>query len=66
MEIAVLVALAAVAVVVYFLPCLVAGWRNHPQAGPTLVVNLFLGWTGIGWVVALAWSLSSISRRPAA
>jgi hypothetical protein len=63
MELVVLLALAAVAVALYFRPCLIAGWRDHPQSGPILVVNFFLGWTGIGWVVALAWSLSSISRR---
>jgi hypothetical protein len=63
MELVVLLALAAVAVALYFLPCLFAGWRDHPQSGPILLVNSFIGWTGIGWVVALSWSLSSINRR---
>lgn len=42
----------------YFLPVIVAGSRNHHNTGPIFVVTLFLGWTLIGWVVALAWSFT--------
>lgn len=41
----------------YFLPTLVAYGRNHPSAGAVMVINVFLGWTFIGWILALAWSL---------
>lgn len=36
----------------YFLPTIVAWNRRKPNA--TIIINLFLGWTLIGWVVALA------------
>jgi len=36
---------------------MIARRRNHPQKNPILIVNIFLGWTLIGWVAALAWSL---------
>ncbi|AAR89706.1 hypothetical protein PBI_U2_67 [Mycobacterium phage U2] len=39
---------------VYLLPTLVATVRKSHLQGPVTVVNLFLGWTFIGWVVALA------------
>ncbi|GAA2242787.1 hypothetical protein GCM10010430_25480 [Kitasatospora cystarginea] len=53
-----------VGVVVYFVPTLVAFLRGTLNKGSVLVVNLFLGWTFLGWVVALAMSFSgSRSQR---
>lgn len=51
-----------VVIMLYMLPAITASSRGHRQAAPIFVVNLFLGWTLIGWVVALAWSLSSDIR----
>jgi hypothetical protein len=42
----------------YFLPSIVAGGRNHASSGGILVINLFLGWTVLGWIGALAWAAS--------
>lgn len=42
----------------YFAPIMVALFRKHPNIAPILVVNVFLGWTLVGWVVALAWALT--------
>ena len=39
-----------------FLPTLVARSRNHPNVLPIFLVNLFFGWTFVGWLVALVWS----------
>ncbi|MEB3264704.1 MAG: superinfection immunity protein [Synechococcus sp.] len=41
-------------IVIYLVPSIVAITRNTPNRGSTMVVNLFLGWTVIGWIVALA------------
>lgn len=49
-----------VLIALYFLPFLAAAFRRHPSAIAILSVNLLLGWTLIGWVVALGWSLSAI------
>jgi len=49
--------LFGLAIYLYFLPFMIARRRNHPQKNPILIVNIFLGWTLIGWVAALAWSL---------
>ncbi len=43
----------------YFLPSMIAGSREHHQGKAILVLNLFLGWTFLGWVVALVWSLTA-------
>lgn len=37
----------------YFLPSFEAWKRDQPNLTPTVLVNLFLGWTLIGWVVAM-------------
>lgn len=50
----------------YFWPSLIAGDRRHPNAWPILVLNLFLGWTLIGWVAALIWSLTAIAKTTTA
>ena len=44
----------------YFLPSVVAYARGHPSFVGILVLNLFLGWSLIGWVIALAWSFSDL------
>jgi len=48
---------------IYLLPTLIAAMRGHPNAVPIAVVNILLGWTLIGYVVALAWSFTAIDRR---
>jgi len=41
----------------YFLPTITAWVRAHPGTNSIAVINLFLGWTGLGWVLALAWAV---------
>lgn len=55
----VIVGLAALAFLVglYFLPTMVAMDRNVVNKWSVAVVNGFLGWTLLGWVVALAMAL---------
>jgi uncharacterized paraquat-inducible protein A len=46
----------------YFLPAIVASARGHHNSGSIFVLNLFLGWTLIGWVIALAMACSQVRR----
>ncbi|MFA5276700.1 MAG: superinfection immunity protein [Candidatus Omnitrophota bacterium] len=41
----------------YFLPALVAFLRNHKNKLAIFLLNLFLGWTVLGWVGSLVWSV---------
>lgn len=59
------VALLILIVAVYFLPTIVAVARKVSSVGSIVVVNLFLGWTLIGWVVALAMAARSVPKPPA-
>jgi hypothetical protein len=45
----------------YLVPTAVAFFRGHPNAGSIAAVNVLLGWTFIGYVLALVWSLAAIS-----
>lgn len=47
-----------VAVVIYFLPTLVAWNRNHRNMVPIFLTDMLLGWSGLAWVIALIWSFS--------
>jgi hypothetical protein len=56
-------------VALYFLPTIVAGVRRHPNQARIAVLNIFLGWTFVGWVIALVWAVSALPtdaprRRP--
>lgn len=46
----------------YFLPSIIAGRRNHASSTAIFLVNFFLGWTFIGWVVCFVWALSGAQR----
>jgi len=48
------VAVDALAIITYLLPTIVATQSGSRNAASVAIVNLFLGWTFIGWVVALA------------
>jgi hypothetical protein len=43
----------------YFAPAIIAAARHHHNLGSIIVINLLLGWTFIGWIVALAMSVSA-------
>jgi Superinfection immunity protein len=45
--------------VMYFLPTIIALARSKRDIVGILLLNLFLGWTMIGWVVALVWALKT-------
>lgn len=52
MEVVVFLVLAAV----YFLPTIIGRKKRNSHA--IGVLNLFLGWTVIGWIIALIWAVT--------
>ena len=40
----------------YFLPSIIG--RNKRNIGAIVILNLLLGWTVIGWLVALVWAVT--------
>lgn len=47
-------------IILYLLPSIAA--RGHPRFARILIVNLFLGWTVIGWILAMFWALSRVDE----
>lgn len=54
--------IAAVLTVGYMLPCAIAATRSMPNHGAICVLNVLLGWTIIGWIVALVMACSQKAR----
>ncbi len=54
--------LLIVALVLYFLPTVVASCRAHHNAGAIFALNLLLGWTFLGWVLALVWACTAVKK----
>jgi hypothetical protein len=48
-----------IALEIYFLPSTISFNRDQPNRFAILALNLFMGWTLIGWVVSLVWSLTA-------
>ena len=44
--------------ILYFIPNIVAYGRHHASGHAILALNVLLGWTGIGWIIAMIWSLT--------
>jgi hypothetical protein len=60
--VAVLLVLVASA---YFLPTIIAAIRKHNNTAAILLLNLFVGWTFLGWVAALIWASTDNVRAAA-
>jgi hypothetical protein len=43
----------------YFLPSITALARSKRDIAAIILLNFFLGWTMIGWIVALIWAVKS-------
>jgi len=53
--------LVLVEIFFYFIPAFI-GWNKENSSG-ILAVNLILGWTLLGWVAALVWAISSLTKN---
>lgn len=46
----------------YLLPSFIAGMRKHQNTAAIVILNILLGWTFIGWVIALVWSFTAVNK----
>ena len=53
------IAASAFLVLCYTLPSIVAVRRGHRRQQSIIALDLILGWTLVGWIAALVWSLTS-------
>jgi len=57
-----IVVVLLVVAAIYFLPTVVAAARHKHNTMAIFLLNLFLGWSGIAWVMALVWA-AMVDRR---
>ena len=55
--------LVTASLMLYFLPFIVANGREHPNQFAIFILCFFLGWTLLGWVAALVWSVSALPAQ---
>ncbi|HZL16509.1 MAG TPA: superinfection immunity protein [Polyangia bacterium] len=55
--------IAILLVILYFLPTIIATTRKTTNAGSVFTLNLLLGWTIIGWWMALGLASSGAATR---
>ncbi len=48
---------------IYFMPSIVAQTRKHHNRYAIFVLNFFLGWSFMGWVVSLSWALTKVESK---
>jgi nitric oxide reductase large subunit len=54
---------ALIGLALYLVPTIVAITRNHHNKAAIIALNIILGWTFIGWIGSLIWSLTSPPRQ---
>jgi len=52
-------------ITIYMLPAGIGIIRGRSNAGAIFVLNLFLGWTLIGWVISLVWAVADDNKKTA-
>jgi hypothetical protein len=52
-----------IGIALYLLPAIIAHHRHHNSAGSILIINLFFGWSIIGWIICFAWACSGNTRQ---
>jgi uncharacterized membrane protein HdeD (DUF308 family) len=50
-------------IAIYFAPTLVANSRGKRNTTAIFCLNLFTGWTFIGWIIALVWAFTHESKN---
>ena len=52
------IVLLSLCLAIYILPLLIATAIDHKNRIAIGLLNLFLGWTGLGWLAALIWAVT--------
>lgn len=55
-----------ITITLYFLPAIIAAGRKAKRSAGIFVLNLFLGWTFLGWVAAFVWAVADSKVEPQA
>ena len=48
---------------IYFIPTIIGAVRRAKSLVGIILLNVFLGWTFIGWIIALIWALVGAKNK---
>lgn len=48
--------------VLYLFPAIIATAREHHQTAAIWVLNIFTGWTFVGWIASLVWAATQVRK----
>ena len=48
-----------ISLAIYFIPIIIAYVRRHNNFVAICLLNIFIGWTFLGWLASLLWALNS-------
>ena len=54
-----IIIVVSIFIAIYFIPAFIANYREHHNKVPIIILNVFLGWSLLGWVAALVWATTS-------
>jgi hypothetical protein len=46
-----------ISILLYFLPSIIAYARQHRNRSTIVILNVVMGWTGVGWIFCFVWAL---------
>lgn len=44
---------------IYFIPGIIAGKRNHRNKNAIFTLNALAGWTIVGWIISMVWAMTA-------
>jgi len=47
----------------YLMPTIIAGKAGHPNLTVIVLINIFTGWSVLGWIVSMFWSVQVLGAR---
>lgn len=59
MELIIMLPLTLIMLAIFFLPIIIAVRKHHPNTLGIVLIDIFLGWSILGWLGALIWALQN-------
>ena len=49
----IVISIVLILITLYFIPSIIAIKKRHKDLSKILMINIFLGWTIVGWIISL-------------
>lgn len=59
LELLVIVAVCLISLAIYLIPTIIAKVKRKKNMSGIALLNIFAGWSAVGWIISLIWAVSS-------